>query len=150
MDFRRLIEYDSWANERVFKVIGQLKKGEKREKAERLFSHILGAQSVWILRIEGSAEEQEVWPDRSTSEMKEIIENNNKKLHDLISRKEEYITYQNSKGHKFENKVEEILLHLTIHGQHHRAQIATLLREGGIEPPATDFIYFLREDNQSQ
>jgi uncharacterized damage-inducible protein DinB len=31
------------------------------------------------------------------------------------------------------------------HGTHHRAQIALLLREAEIAPPATGYIYYLRE-----
>ncbi|MFB3133724.1 MAG: DinB family protein [Rhodothermales bacterium] len=39
----------------------------------------------------------------------------------------------------------EILLHVIIHGQHHRAQIATCLRQHGHTPPPTDCIIFTRD-----
>jgi uncharacterized damage-inducible protein DinB len=76
--------------------------------------------------------------------MRSLVEDNPAILQKMISRKNEAIVYKNSKGTVFNNTVEEILVHLTIHGQHHRAQIANLLRQSGIEPPATDIIFFLR------
>ncbi|MEX0845990.1 MAG: DinB family protein, partial [Balneolaceae bacterium] len=72
------------------------------------------------------------------------LDQNPDKLHSLIQKKTEIIEYSNSKGVTFRNSVEEILMHIVIHGQHHRAQIAKLLRKTGITPPVTDFIFFLR------
>ena len=54
------------------------------------------------------------------------------------------IHYSNSKGDQFSTRASDILQHLIIHGQHHRAQIAVVLRLNGIEPPRTDYIYYLR------
>jgi uncharacterized damage-inducible protein DinB len=59
---------------------------------------------------------------------------------------EEMVFYTNSEGKKFENTVREIITHVVNHGTHHRGQIALLLREKGISPPATDYIFYAREN----
>ncbi|WP_395084871.1 DinB family protein [Gracilimonas sp.] len=44
--------------------------------------------------------------------------------------------------------MEEILVHLTIHGQHHRAQIAMLLRQAGqTRPLPISSFLFVRYNN---
>ena len=40
----------------------------------------------------------------------------------------------------FEAPAGVLLLQILLHGQHHRAQNASRLRELGVEPPMTDFI----------
>lgn len=49
------------------------------------------------------------------------------------------IRYTNSSGTSFENRLSDLLHHVIIHGQHHRAQIAKILRRVEITPPKTDF-----------
>jgi len=44
----------------------------------------------------------------------------------------------------FRSRVEDILLHVVLHGCYHRGQVAIALREAGAEPSATDFIAFVR------
>ncbi|MGE7918037.1 DinB family protein [Viridibacillus sp. NPDC093762] len=54
------------------------------------------------------------------------------------------ISYKNSKGKECKNSVRDILTHVVLHGQYHRGQINSLLREKGIEPINVDFITFVR------
>lgn len=139
-----LLNYDSWANSTVFRSIRQLPESKKRSEILSLFAHLLTAQLVWVNRIKKEPLPSEIWPSLSIPEIEKLLQDNPPKIRELISKKGEVIHYKNSKGESFTNSVEEILLHLTIHGQHHRAQIATLLRQAGQTPPATDFIFFLR------
>lgn len=55
------------------------------------------------------------------------------------------ITYTNSKGNSFTTALEDVIFHALNHETHHRGQIALVLRESGVAPPATDYIFFLRE-----
>ena len=144
MDFEKLIAFDRWANERVFKAFQKLEDSELRNEIEKLFSHILAAQIIWKSRIDEEKIQIDIWPNLSLEEMKSFITSNADNLKQLLSRERETIRYQNSKGASFSNSVQDILTHLIIHGQHHRAQIAKLLREAGEKPPATDYIFFLR------
>ncbi|MEX2478247.1 MAG: DinB family protein [Gracilimonas sp.] len=144
MDLQRLLDYDKWANTRVFKTIKTVADPEVQKDINKLFAHLLTAQIIWVNRINDQPLPNEIWPDLSISEIKSLLQKNPEKLKKLVSRKNEIFHYKNSKGEEFKNSVEEILVHLTIHGQHHRAQIANLLRKAGITPPGTDFIFFLR------
>ncbi|MEQ8524292.1 DinB family protein [Gracilimonas sp.] len=144
MDLNKLFAYDHWANRRIIEAFQKLNDSEARSNVGQLFSHLLAAQVIWMSRITGEKTDLEIWPELSVQEMKALIDENNEKLIALISKKEEGITYHNSKGEAFENKVGDILTHLIIHGQHHRAQIAKLLREAGVKPPGTDYLFFIR------
>lgn len=144
MDLKKLLDYDSWANSSVFRSLNQLSESEERSEILRLFAHLLTAQLIWVNRIKKEPLPSDIWPSLSIQEIEKLLHHNPYKLSGLISKKDEIINYKNSKGEAFTNSVEEILVHLTIHGQHHRAQIASLLRQAGQEPPATDFIFFLR------
>ena len=144
MDFKQLFEYDKWANDRIFEALKKLPSSEKQKEAERLFSHLLTAQRVWVNRIQKQPAPSEIWPYLTIKEMDKLLNENPELLWQLTSKKDEVIQYQNSKGDSFQNSVQEILMHVVIHGQHHRAQIASLLRQSGVTPPVTDFIFFLR------
>lgn len=150
MDLEKLVAYDQWANNLVFEAFQMLDKEEGRVKIEKLFSHILASQIIWMDRITGDTSAIDIWPDLSKSEIKSYLETNSDKLSKLLLLKDEHISYQNSSGETFTNKVEDIFVHLIIHGQHHRAQIAKLIRQAGDKPPATDFIFFQRQKHNSR
>lgn len=144
MDFFQLIDYDEWANQNILPAIREAELTEQQSEVMQLFAHLLAAQKIWMSRITGITPEIDIWPDLSLSEMETLVNENPKNLKALVSNNEEVISYQNSKGKVFKNTVQEIIMHLVIHGQHHRAQIAKLLRQSGATPPGTDFIFFLR------
>ena len=54
------------------------------------------------------------------------------------------VTYTNSAGQEFTSRVEDILLHVVMHGSYHRGQVAMLIRDGGGTPAPTDYIAFVR------
>ena len=54
------------------------------------------------------------------------------------------IEYRNSSGLEFRSKIEDILLHMALHGSYHRGQVTLLIRTGGGEPASTDYIAFIR------
>lgn len=147
--FLRLFSYDNWANEQILLSLQDNLGFDRAEKAIEYFAHIAGAQELWYRRIEGQPlDDLEIWPDDNLSvalqkittlyeQWQQLIKANSSDLDRLIS-------YKNSKGIPFETMLSDILHHVIIHGQHHRAQIARLLRDAKITPPATDFIYFSR------
>jgi len=54
------------------------------------------------------------------------------------------IAYTNSAGQSFRSRLDDILLHVFLHGSYHRGQVALLLRQGKAEPAPTDYIAFVR------
>ncbi len=145
----RLFLYDNWANEQVLLSLQENIDFDSADKAIELYAHIAGAQDLWFRRIEEeSLDGLAVWPDYDlskalqtlktlTEQWQRLIESNRADLDRIIS-------YKNSKGTPYQTMLSDILHHVIIHGQHHRAQIATLLRNAKITPPATDFIFFTR------
>jgi uncharacterized damage-inducible protein DinB len=54
------------------------------------------------------------------------------------------IEYHNSKGERWVNAVGDIFQHVMMHGTYHRGQIATLMRQAGVNPAYTDYIEAVR------
>lgn len=146
MDLNKLIDYDQWANKKVLEVVctTEVENSNQFSEIRKLLSHLFAAQQIWIARITGESAGLEIWPDLSLQEIQELMEENPGKLRAQIHKKDQVVSYSNSSGTPFSNTVEEVLTHLAIHGQHHRAQIARLLRGAGAEPPTTDLIFYLR------
>ena len=53
--------------------------------------------------------------------------------------------YTFTDGRTGETPVSQILLHVVNHATLHRGQLVAMLRQIGLKPPATDFIFYLRE-----
>lgn len=143
---QQMFEHLSWANKRIFETLEQ----SKNRDAERLFSHILLAEKVWITRIQGKDSSQlSIWSDIELDACKELMEENNKFFQSFLAKLtleelENKISYSNSKGEAFTNTLGEILTHLGLHGQYHRGQVNTKLRASNQEPISVDFITFFR------
>lgn len=145
----RLFAYDNWANEQVLLTLQDNMNFDEAEKAAEYYAHIAGAQDLWFRRIKGqSLDDLKVWPDYDMAvalqKLKTLSERWQRLIESNRSDLDRTISYQNSKGTPYETVLSDILHHVIIHGQHHRAQIATLLRNANITPPATDFIFFTR------
>lgn len=148
LHFRRLFEYDLWANREVLSALQRCQ--NPPAKTLQLLSHILAAEKIWHTRLRREdSSVLPVWPDHPLKEceslMTEVYQNWLTFLEGLsLERLAEKIHYKNSKGTPFETAAGDILMHVVIHGEHHRGQITTLLRQAGEQPPVTDFIAFVR------
>ncbi len=115
------------------------------EKANSLFSHTINAHQIWNARI----------LDKETLGVHQIHTLEYCKLLDTTNfldtatildsmELETIISYQNSKGSSFENSVKDIVFHIANHFTHHKGQIIYLLRQNGVEPIVTDYIFYKR------
>ena len=117
--------------------------------AVREYAHIIGAEEVWLARIEGRAARAPVWPAFDVVTAAElstaVMQGYDAYLHRIdeseLSRNAEYV---NSAGRAFSTPVGDILLHVALHGQYHRGKVNLLLRQSGAEPAPTDYIAFVR------
>lgn len=146
---RRLFAYDAWACRRVLAVLQENSQFALRDEAVRMFAHIVSSQRHWYGRITNQPADTGLWPSDDLIECQKQLTSVQDKWADLISaneaRLDRLISYQNSKGTTYRTMLSDILHHVIIHGQHHRAQVATILRRSDIIPPPTDFIFYLRE-----
>lgn len=145
--FTRLYEHLEWANKRVVASLRSAQNPRKRDL--ELYSHILGAEHVWLTRINGTTPRIAVWPVLSLDECESLGQENVSAFNDMVSRLtpallRKRITYRNSAGDQFTSTIEDILTHVAMHGAYHRGQIAASLRGGGDTPSPTDYIAFIR------
>ncbi|HEV2291948.1 MAG TPA: DinB family protein [Gemmatimonadales bacterium] len=143
----RLIDHLAWADEHALSAL----RGAQRPDPSvvELYGHILGAECEWLARIEGRKAEAAVWPKLTLDECAALAGRNAAALRTFVAGLGaadlgRNITYRNSAGLEFTSTVEDILLHVALHGAYHRGQVARALREGGAVPAATDYIAFTR------
>jgi len=137
------INYDNWANKLILSQLSSL----NLTSADLLLSHIINAQLIWLSRIlpqrNIKVDFQKVW---KLDEILNILEENTALFNTIITSEslERNVLYSNSKGEEFSTKLEHLVFHVIIHGQHHRAQIAKIIREQGGIPLPTDYIFYIR------
>jgi RimJ/RimL family protein N-acetyltransferase/uncharacterized damage-inducible protein DinB len=145
--FVRLLGHQAWADSRALLA---LQRGAPAAPAAlKLLAHLLGAEHVWHARLLGVAPTVAVWPDLALAECRRLALANELAYRDFIfglspTALRRIVQYRNSAGHEFETAVEDILLHVFLHGAYHRGQIAQQLRLAGAAPESTDYIGFAR------
>lgn len=114
-------------------------------KTISLINHTLNAQQIWNARILGEMT-FEVWQINPFESLEEINHGNFLKSIDIIRNfdLDKRVEYQNSRGTKFENSIFEMLFHAVNHSTYHRGQINSLLKQNGITPVLTDYIFYKR------
>lgn len=143
--FRELFEYAHHYNQQLGNIItGNTDKIS--EKTIRLFSHIVNAHQIWNNRIDPKETPFKVWETRPATDCLVIdTQNYNHSLLILTNFDlEKMVAYGNSSGNRFQNSTRDILFHIINHTTYHRAQIATEIRQSGLEPINTDYIMYKR------
>ncbi|WP_312177277.1 DinB family protein [Chryseobacterium sp.] len=139
-----LFEYTFHFNSETIRVIGEnIEKVD--EKTISLINHILNAQQIWNSRILGE-KTFEVWQINPFEMLEEINQHNFEKSIEIINNfdPDQKNNYQNSRGVNFENTVFEMLFQVINHSTYHRGQINSLLKQNGIDPILTDYIFYKR------
>ncbi|WP_164463324.1 DinB family protein [Chryseobacterium sp. G0201] len=139
-----LFEYTYHFNREMIKIIS-VNISKIDEKTISLINHTLNAQQVWNSRILGE-KAFEVWQINPFENLEEINHQNFHKSIQIVQKSDfdQRIEYQNSKGKKFENSIFEMLFQAINHSTYHRGQINSLLKQTGIEPVLTDYIFYKR------
>jgi len=143
----RLFGHLEWADEQVLESLRRCAK--LPSDALNVYAHIVAAEHVWLTRILGVPQRIAIWPEFSIDDCARLARENAEGFESLIAdatieRFAEAITYHNSAGSEFTTLLEDILLHVAMHGSYHRGQIATALRRSGNVPNPTDYIAFVR------
>jgi|TARA_R110000850_G_scaffold218852_3_gene344425 uncharacterized damage-inducible protein DinB len=142
--FIDIFEYHHHFNQKLAGILNT-HTAQLEEKTLRLFSHTINAHQIWNARITGGN------PlgvhEHHTMERCRRLDLQN--LKDTLTILNDYdlsdpITYRNSSGKEFQNSIRDVLFHIANHATHHKGQIIAALRQGGVEPPVTDYIFFKR------
>jgi uncharacterized damage-inducible protein DinB len=158
---RRLFDYDRWATSRIRAALGELAAAGAEAgggldsaaggRALALYAHLYGSRRMWLGRVEASADAQQgTWPELSLDAADELRAEMEARWDALLdglgeadlSREVRYTLPNGAAGWQ---SLGDILTHAVLHSMHHRAQIASLIREAGGTPPQNDFVVFTRE-----
>ncbi len=116
---------------------------------QRLLAHVLAAEGIWLARIQGKGQPGPVWPEWSLEEIAMYLEKSHEGYGQLFNQKDfdgsRVVRYTNTQEEPFTTLLKDILHHVSLHGAHHRGQMASKARAVGRRPPAVDFIAFVRE-----
>lgn len=142
-----LFAHMAWADERALTSLEAATVVPVR--ALELFNHVLGAEAEWLARLEQRPCEIPIWPSFGLAECRATVLRNRDAYAAYLSRLpadglDRRVSYRNSRGVPFESRVEDILLHVALHGSYHRGQVALVVRAEGEEPNATDYIAYVR------
>lgn len=146
----RLFQHVAWADGRVLRLLSDLPPDAQPE-ARHLFSHVLAAERVWLLRLQGEdSSTQPVWPILANEEMEGLARENLEGFARILDESGDEglaveVAYTNTQGTAYRTAVADILTHVALHGAYHRGQVAMAIRAAGGTPANTDFITFVRE-----
>ena len=142
----RLFDYTVWANDVVLAQLERL--GDAAPASSlRLISHMMNAQTNWLNRLNRDAAVVALWEEHSLEKIRQINAETLQGLKAAMDRLGgdlgQKVAYRRTSGVTSENTVTDILLQVFNHGTYHRAQIAMDLREKGLEPVNTDYIFWV-------
>jgi uncharacterized damage-inducible protein DinB len=144
MMLESLLKYTAVADQKFIEVFEN--HSNYGERALFVISHILNAQNIWTSRIFATVPQFERLQVHSSEALKGISEKNTTDLRLILDTQplDKEIHYSTAAGDRYINTVEEILYHVVNHSTYHRGQVATLLRQAGIDPPVTDLVFLKR------
>lgn len=158
-DILDLYRYDEWANERLAAAIAALPPelwarhwGGSHPSLRGAFSHIVASEWIWLERWCGSSpKEPPAWMEEATvetavREMREVCARRRRFLEALVDADlERVVSFAFLSGRAGEHRLGDLLVHVANHSTYHRGQVASMLRQAGSAPPATDFIVYRAE-----
>lgn len=144
---QKLIGHLKWADALLLDALRRA--AAPPEKALETYAHVLGAEHVWLARLHERPAGVAVWPSLRVEECEALARANAEALAAYLDAQSEeslarMVRYRNSAGAEFDTRADDILLHVAMHGQYHRAQVNLLLREAGLQPAPVDYIAYVR------
>jgi uncharacterized damage-inducible protein DinB len=144
----KLIDHLEWADTRALGALRAASDAPLRVRG--IYAHILGSEHTWVSRIEGREPTVAIWRTLDDAQLARTSAENVAAFRRILDGATDVeltriVAYKTSAGHPYKSTVEDILLHVALHGSYHRGQLAILLRQNGSEPVATDYILFSRD-----
>lgn len=166
--FRKMLEFERWANQRTLESIKSAERGllsqasrvgaapddiyNRFARALAVMGHILWARRRWLCRMGECEPPPDVmpvkeWPiARLIQESEELDQVWGKfagqlKAADLDGD----VKYRGGDGADYCDSIGEIVDHILAHSSYHRGQIAMLVKQCGGEAAETDYIHYVHE-----
>ena len=164
-DIRHLFDYTEWANALALGAAAQLSNEDLRRDVgishHSIFGtllHMAGAEWIWLERWHGHSpagkEAWSLWTPESCTELETL----NKRWRELIDRRAQFISELDEprlsadlsftllNGDANSLPLVGQMQHVANHATLHRGQVVGMIRQLGITPPATDFLFYLRSE----
>ena len=143
----KLFDHLEWADKRVLDSLRAMTHPDQR--ALDLYAHVLGSEHNWLARILQFAPREKIWPELTVESAGALAAENAASLRSFLEslpadQLQREVAYKNSAGLAFESTIEDMLLHVVLHGCYHRGQVALVIRGAGAEPAPTDYIAWVR------
>jgi uncharacterized damage-inducible protein DinB len=145
--FRKLFDYDDWANRRVLEAL----EISESERSLQVLAHILITKQEYFERLSGKDSTGfNFWPDLQILECHGLADSTTQTYKKLLDDSDEFglermAKYKTSEGVPSENSYRDMLTHVLVHSSIHRGNIVLKMREEGLEPPKIDYILYLRD-----
>ena len=164
-DIQRLFGYMEWANDLAMEAANKLPEESLRRDVgishRSIFEtllHMAGAEWIWLERWHGrSPAKAEAW-SRWTCESCADLATLKERWSNIIDQRTRYVSELDDAAFKAElafkllsgdpssMRLCDQMQHVVNHATMHRGQIVGMIRQLGIEPPATDLLFYLRRE----
>ena len=164
-DIRHLFDYTEWANGLAMEAAGKLADENLRREVKISHSsifgtllHMAGAEWIWLERWHGrspaKAEAWSMWTTESCADLNALSE----RWRGVVDRRARYLSeldedrlaaelsFKLLSGDPSSMRLIDQMQHVANHATMHRGQVVGMIRQLGIEPPATDLLFYLRRD----
>ena len=164
-DIKRLFNYMEWANDLAMDAAATLPDENLRREVGishgSIFGtlvHMAGAEWIWLERWQGhSPSKTEAWSTWSTEACADLAGLKERWL-GVIDRRTQFLSgldeeqlaadfhYKLLNGDASSMPLVDQMQHVINHATMHRGQIVGMIRQLGIDPPATDLLFYLRRE----
>ena len=164
-DIQRLFDYTEWANDLALAAAAKLPDENLRSDVgishRSIFEtllHMAGAEWIWLERWHGrSPAKAQAW-SRWSTELCGDLATLRERWANLINQRTQFVSeldeaklaadlpFKLLSGDPSSMPLCDQMQHVVNHATLHRGQIVGMIRQLGIEPPATDLLFYLRRE----
>ena len=164
-DIRNLFDYMEWANDLAIDAANKLPDDSLRRDVgishHSIFGtlvHMAGAEWIWLERWNGRSPSKDeawtLWSNESCVDLATLKDRWSGLIHDrarLVSELDETrlvadLPFKLLSGDPSSMPLVHQMQHVVNHATLHRGQIVGMIRQLGLEPPATDLLFYLRRE----
>ena len=162
-DIQHLFTYTEWANALALEAAAKLPEEDLRRDVgishKSIFgtlSHMAGAEWIWLERWHGrSPAKEEAWPRWSVESLGDLatlklrwdeVRNQRTRFVSELNEAnlETELAFKLLNGDASSMRLVDQMLHVVNHATMHRGQVVGMIRQLGIDPPATDLLVYVR------
>jgi uncharacterized damage-inducible protein DinB len=158
-DIRKLYDYTNWANHLILDATEPVSREEQlrdrgvsHQSIHGTMLHMLFAEWVWLARWKGTSPSAPLHTDEfpNLAAIRHYWQQIEAERDDFIANLTDEalqagLKYKDLKGIEYTNPLGLLMQHVVNHATLHRGQVVAMLRQLGLTPPATDFLFYFRK-----